>query len=391
MSVSIAVVIPTRNRADLAIAAIRSLQGQNVDLDVYVSDNSTTPEPLRAYCAKEPRVTYLRPASELRMPAHWDWALAEAQKRSSATHFTVHYDRRVSKPRHWGAVAAVAARHRGAVITYTADNISHWPPPLRIWQSAWTGRLFEIESAAAAARITSGDFNAVAHAVPILSNCLVPRAILDAMRERFGDVCNSTTPDAAFASRFLAVCDRYLHHDVSIGIVYGSKRSNGIGFLRGEGGDFSDFRESFRDRSWLAASPLPGVNLGQNMLYHEYELVRAVSGDRLPPLDRRAVIDDLAQAVGWVADDSERAAFLDLMRREGWTGEEPNFAPRAPLRVRLQQAYCRFRMWMGAVPPTVCGLPFRNDRSALRACLRHPRSPETNAGHLALLSPVEIT
>src|SRR5687768_14594798 len=78
--VSLGLVIPTRNRARLAIEAVRSvLNEQGCRFEVFVSDNSTDETEVRRladFCAQEadPRLTYLRPEAALGMPAHWDWA-----------------------------------------------------------------------------------------------------------------------------------------------------------------------------------------------------------------------------------------------------------------------------------------------------------------------------
>ena len=77
MKATIAVLIPTRNRPELAVDAVRSLLDQDCALDIYVSDNSTDPEPLREFARTEPRVHYLRPQTELSMPQHWDWAMRQ--------------------------------------------------------------------------------------------------------------------------------------------------------------------------------------------------------------------------------------------------------------------------------------------------------------------------
>ncbi|HEY0013296.1 MAG TPA: hypothetical protein VGB79_10665 [Allosphingosinicella sp.] len=388
---AIAALIPTRNRADLAIAAVRSLIDQDCAIDIYVSDNSADPEPLRAFCQSEPRATLLRPPRELAMPEHWDWGIGQVLERSSATHVTVHYDRKLSKPNEWGRIEAIAARHPDMLVNFAVDHISQWPPPLRIWQAPWTGKLFAIETAAAAAEIAGARLATMGHTLPILSNCVVPRAILEAIAARFGDICKSTGPDSAFMSRFLALADRYLHLDRTTGIVYGAHRSNGMGYMRGKGGDFADFKKTFGDRAWLPAGPLPGINLGQNMLYHEYELVRRETGDRLPPVDRAAALAEMAEALIWVDDPGARAELAALLRREGWTGEEPGPIVAPKWREYLGQWRARLWVrWSGEKLPMMSGFAYRSDRAALRAALRNPRRREEEAGHLAHLRPVQV-
>lgn len=386
---AIAAVIPTRNRPELAIQAARSLIDQDARIDIYISDNSSSPEPLRDFCAGEPRVTWLRPAAELSMPEHWDWAIRQVLERSSATHLTVHYDRKLSKPDHWGRLETLAVQRPDRLIAFPVDHVSREPAPLRIWQTGWTGKLFEIETARVAALVAAGRIEQMAHAIPILSNCVVPRPVLDAIARRFGNICNSTGPDSCFTSRFLALFDRYLFHDRATGIVHSAHRSNGMGYMTGKGGDFADFVKTFGDRPWLDAAPLPGINLGQNMFYHEYELVRRETGERLPPLDRGKVVGELAQSLRWIADPRAKAELLERLRSEGYDGPGPSPFPRRGWRAALLQARWRRLMAKGRVPPHICGFAYRSDREALAAGLRYPRQAGGD-DHLALLQPAEV-
>jgi hypothetical protein len=391
VTASIAALIPTRNRARLAMAAVRSLAAQDVPIDIYVSDNGSSPEPLRRFCRGRPGVTYLRPDRELAMPEHWDWALNQVLERSAASHVTVHYDRKVSKPRSWGRLAADAAERPDDLMSFSTDQVSPVPPPRRLWQAPWTGKLFEIACARLAAAIARADVAAAGQALPVLSNCLVPRDVFAAIARRFGSICISATPDSCFTARFLAVSDRYFHHDAALGIVYAAHRSTGLGYMRGRGGDFADYVAMFGRRAWLEAAPLPGVNLGMNMLYHEYELVRRETGDRLPPLDRRAVLDDLAQALVWIEDAGERAAMAARLREDGWSGAEPPPHEPPPWDLRREELKCRWRMFRhGEVPAHISGFSFLSDGNAIRAALRYPRPPDAAPAFLEALGPVEV-
>jgi hypothetical protein len=391
VTAAIAAIVPTRNRAELAMRAVRSLLDQDCEIDIYLSDNSASPDALRDYCAKRRRVTWLRPPRELSMPEHWEWAIGEAMARSPATHFTLHYDRKASKPRHWGELQRLASRNPDLLITFANDQISHHPPPLRLWQAPWTGKMFRLATATVAALIAQSRIMEVLHAVPALSNCLIPRTVLETISGRFGSVCSSTGPDSAFLWRFLALHERYLHYDRAPGVVYASHRSNGLGYLRGTGGDFADYRKTFGERPWLDLAPLPGVNLGQNMLYHEHERVRRETGDRLPPLDRAAAIADLGRHLAMIEDPEGKAELRRLLAAEGWAGREADPPPAPTPEAKEWEREQRFRMrWFGKAPPTITGFSFRDDKEALRYAMRFPRAPQPSAGHLDVLGAVEI-
>src|SRR5688572_21373546 len=96
-AVKIAIVIPTRNRPQLAINAVKSLLDQDCEIDIFVADNSSSPDGLPDFC-RDSGVHYLRPGSELSMPENWDFAVRRAMEISDASHFSVHYDRKFSRP-----------------------------------------------------------------------------------------------------------------------------------------------------------------------------------------------------------------------------------------------------------------------------------------------------
>jgi len=389
MTSTIAAVIPTRNRAEIAIRAVRSLLEQDCAIDIFLSDNSTSPDRLREFSRNEPRVHYLRPERELPMAEHWDWALQQAMARSGASHFTVHYDRKYSKPGHWGGAAELASQRPDRLITYPIDMIVDEPPPLRLWQAGWTGKTFVVQTAWVVALAAAGRVQDAGHTIPVLSNCIVPREILQSIIDRFGDVCVSIASDSCFSVRFLALHDDYLHYDRALAVSYAPHRSAGLGFLSGGGRDFADFRRMWGERPWLDASPVPGLNLGQNMYLHEYELVRRKTGDRLPPLDRKGCLDHLGESLIWVRDGRQRASLCKVLEDHGWTGKPPPVARRTPME-KLRDRMTAFRIGhFGFVPPNLFGAPFPDDDVALHYALNHPRPPETNLDHLPMPEPVE--
>lgn len=389
MTPRLAILIPTRNRPAFPVNAARSLADQDRDLEIYVSDNSTSGDALRD-AFHDSRAQLLRPPREMAVAEHWDWAIREVLSRSASTHLVVHHDRRWSYPNAWGAIASVAARWPGSLITFGTDAITDTPPPLRLWQTPWTGKVFRIRSDKAANVIAQGRIAEAGHALPMLAQCAVPVEILRAVLDRFGDVCNSTGPDIAFMARFLALFDDYLHADRALGVLYAPERSTSMGWYRGEGGDFHDLQRLHGDRPWLDAAPLPGVHVGSNMLFHEYERVRRVTGDRLPPLDHRAYLGELGAGLRWVTDARRRESLRTLLVAAGWTGESPELppAPRWPVRLRHRLTLLAGRAARN--PPLIHGFAFRDDAEALRAAMRHRRPAQESHEHLSVFEPEEL-
>jgi hypothetical protein len=429
--VSIAIVIPTRNRASLAINAIRALVDQpGCRLQVFVSDNSSSPDEIRQlskFCSSRAnsRITYLRPPQELAMATHWDWAMQQALSLSDADYFTIHYDRMLMKPRELTLLGEVAARFPNLLITYARDQTLDLTLPVMVCQTPWTGKVYEVQTSRVITLARRGLITEIGHPIPVLSNCLVPRSMLENIRQRFGSICDSTGPDSCFMARFCALYDTSLHFDRPLGILYASHRSNGWGYMKGRtDGDFADFLAASGNQHWLEASPIPGVSLGQNMLYHEYELVRRATGTRLPPLDVEACLGELGRSLKWIDDPKTKTYYHALLKEHGWEDEQtssqipaevpepaelqrsnvpPPSGPTNPLKFivnKLRQTVARglysqratlFRAdYLGLKPPHICGFTFRNNRKAIQYALTYPRYPDEDNPFIAAVEPVEI-
>jgi hypothetical protein len=390
VTVEIAVIIPTRNRDSLAIAAARSLLGQGVE--IFVSDNSDVPGSVRGFCEAQDGVHYLRPSSVLPMADHWDWAVRQAMSLSRATHFSVHYDRKLSIPGLWPALAAAAAASPDLLTTFMYDNVLAYPPPRRVWQVPWTGKIYSVSAKRLRALIAGGEVHAIANVLPLLSNCIAPREVLEGMIARFGSICRGAAPDSAFMARYLALHDRCLHFDRSLAVMYGSERSTGMGYLRGAGGDFADFRRIYGDGAWLEDAPVPGVSLGFNLMFHDYEMVRRETGELLPRINRQAVLDTLATDLRWLADPEEKARLMQVLRDHGWSGREPQpFAEPGAPRTAYHHAMLLGARFLRIAPKSLNGVSFRDDSTALAFALRYPRRRQGYAEHIALAEPVELT
>src|SRR5262245_58396293 len=118
------VVIPTRNRPDLAARTIRSVLAQEGgDLQVLVSDNSTMDQAVRdlaTTCEQlgDRRLHYIRPPTPLSMSRHWEYALSEASRFLGFSHVLYLTDRMLLKHHALKTLADLAAAYPDAVINY---------------------------------------------------------------------------------------------------------------------------------------------------------------------------------------------------------------------------------------------------------------------------------
>ena len=386
MSVVLATVVPTRNRASLAIQGIQSILAErDRDVRILVSDNSSKPEEidrLASFCAKQndERLVYLRAPESMPMGTHWNWAIAQALRSFDATHVTVHYDRKVTRAGELALLSRLAEKHPEMVITFGWDAIVTFDDARRnqVVYAAGDGRLYEIDAARVLANIAGGRVQNLPVAMPLLNNCLVPRQVLASVTQRFGNICDSVAADVSFTFRVLGMYDRYLYLSRGLGVLHAFSRSHAAGFLTGKPNDLADLRAMWGDRPWLDAAPIPGLTVGQNMLFHEYVLAQRVFGpERFPPIDIDGYLRELGSAVPLIADPVTREEIRATLERHGWRegGERQPTLRRVArsLRARVSSLRRRFGQATGLMPRDVAGVPFLSEAEALQVAIAMPR------------------
>ena len=384
-------VLVTRDRTELAMTAIQSLLTQEgCTVDLVVSDNSSSAEDalrLEEYCRAYSRVRYIRPSHELPMPAHWDWAIEQAMTLSDATHFGVQYDRKLWKPGELRVFTAACAADPRTTVVYGCDVAFQRPQGVEAWAMPVTGRLYEIRTSAVVHLTSRGMVHQLGSAYPLLANCMVPRPSLERVRARFGTICDSATPDAGFTYRLCAVDERYLDLDRAPVLAHAYRLSNGFSYLRGDGGgSYGDFQKLWGDRPWLDAAPIPGLDLGWNIVFHEYTLVQRVMGEeQFPPIDREGYLRDLAYGLVWIDDPVRKEEMRRILGEHGWREDVSDARP--PLRRLLSRLRGAIRR---TPPPQQPPVPtFPSDDEAVQYLLQ-PRPFAQQNPQLAPLEPVEV-
>ncbi len=285
------VVIPTRNRSDLAIRSVRSVveyQGQDVQL--LVSDNSTNAsdiETLSEFCRDlaDSRVTYLRPPQPLPMTEHWEWAMQQALNFAEASDFLYLTDRSMFKPGELAKVIDLARQHPDQVIAYDWITIFDHLNPIFVEERGHTGRTIPV-SAQRLLDLTSRSL--IPNCLPRMMNNCAPRAVIEKIIQKFGNVFASTSPDYNFCYRCLEVVDEILFYDAAAYVSYAIPRSNGVsamGLATAATEDF-DSQLNLISQSRSFATPEPGFETPVNYALHEYCLVKAESqSSKFPELD----------------------------------------------------------------------------------------------------------
>ena len=318
--IRLAIGIPTRNRADLAMAAVDSVaRAGHRAVTVVVSDNSTDEQESRQlaeFCART-SVEYVRPPEPLPMAAHWEWLRRTILDRTSATHIAYLTDRMVFVAGALTELLAIVERHPDRVLAYWEDRVEDIDTPVKLVQSHWTGQLVELDARRLielSSRAVYGDY------LPRMLNSIVPVAVLRAIEERFGSVFESVAPDYAFAYRCLAVCESVLLLDRACLIQYAMTRSAGISYLRGKpNAHAADFARNLVTHRF-PASPEPAFETTANAILNEYCAAREQAGaGRFPPLDRHAYLRANAVSASRIEDDAWRSRMQELLRAHGWS------------------------------------------------------------------------
>jgi len=337
------VVIPTRNRADLAQRALASVLAQEPACKVLVSDNSTDSaqrEPLAAACAAAGgRVRYVCPPAPIPMAPHWEWARKAAQEDTRATHLTYLTDRMVFLPGALADLHAAAAAFPDEAISGYEDVVEDHRRPVRVTRHPCSNELVRVRSEHLLALVRHGQ---LAVGLPRMLNTIAPRTLLDAIEDRFGTVFDSIAPDFCFTFKTLVVADTCVVWDRSLRLHSGLDRSNGRAQMRGiASADSRDFDAETGAAGFAPATPLPGVATICNAALNEYfEVMRSSRDPRLRPIPAHHYLGRLAEDTPLLEDPSLRSATEAQLRDAGW-GPWPRVKRLASFAGRLVSFYAQ--------------------------------------------------
>lgn len=401
------VIVPTRNRASLAIGAIQSVLSQHNDnVQVLVSDNSTIAEEIASlsrFCrdSQDERLHRVAPQEPLPMTRHWNFAMEKAL-RTDASHFTVLTDRMMFKAGELEPLLRVVERHPSKIISYKHDRIIDNKRPIRLFLNEWTGKLLEINSA----QLLYLTSRAVLHeSLPRILNCIVPRTILKATEKTFGNIFGSLAPDLSFCYRALALEDSILFYDKAVLIMWAQDRSVGQTEARGiTNNDHADFFAKVKSAKPYSAAPVPQLRTVFNAIIHEYCLAKQESGSpKFTEVDMDRYLRLIALDLEDFEDEKFRTEMEQILATHGWTPpqrngmESPLFKKllvpavwRDKLRHTVTSALTK-RVWLslekylGIRPPEVNSFQFDSPQEALAYALKFPRRPRASLPEHKLL------
>jgi len=414
---ALAVVIPTRNRGALASAAIRSVLDSAIDrVSIFISDNSSERgdvDSLFAFCARvhDPRVTYLRPPAPLGMTDHWNWALDSSISASRPTHVTFLTDRMMFQPGGLKALLDVVGSWPEDVVSFNFDSVDDRSTPVRLAQTAWSGKTLRIASKKFLDMAANADV--IQRSLPRMLNSAVPVPLLDEMRRRFGQVFGSLSPDYCFSYRCLSLVPTTLYLDRPCIIDYAQGRSLGRSVVAGrqspELGDFIGFAGA---RGLNFAAPIPSILTASNAVIHEYCFVASELGDgTMKPVAMQPYLTRLASEVARLEDEDLRREYYEVLSGHGLTSATlPSVGPvgtrlaelrrnpvqfatkvRRALPSRILGHHITKPLWLrmarwGIHPPGQQRFHFCSTDEALEYARRYPRRPNSTVAHLGPLA-----
>jgi hypothetical protein len=311
------IIIPTRNRSEMAFRSLRSALAIPAPLRVLVSDNSTNAEERRrlaALCDRldDGRVVYITPPTSLPQGPHWEWAINHALAAFPFNHFTLVTDRILIRPALWPRLIAAVQRRPDRVLTYSHDSIDDHVQPIRLTQQQWSGRIVPATSARFLSLASQADFKIW---LPRLYNCIVPRHVFDAIRFRYSHICRSRSPDFNFCFKCLTIVPYVNIYDASPIVDYAKARSIGNSAARGVmSADRLDHLEQARRFGLTSVAPAPEIRSVGNAIVSEYLAVRYEgNSDTMPDIDRHAYIRMLAHEIRAMENPQQRDALHGLL------------------------------------------------------------------------------
>lgn len=289
MSFKLLVVIPTRNRPDLAINAIRSaIEQSGTEFEVIVSDNSTdeaNKADLMDHCRGlgDDRVRYIAPEEPLPMTKHWEWAMRQSLRLSDFTHVTYLTDRTVFKNFAFSRLDGICGRFPDKLITYRSESIYDEEGRVRLEQTGATGRIFELTSDLLIDSFLTLDW---VSPFPAMLNSCVPRQLVETIAELHGEIFSSISPDFNFGFKVLDLVDSILHIDETLLVSYGNKFSNGINIAKGTftNDASADFTSRIDKADIYIDSILPFGTTIVDAVLNEYFYIRKNAKKRSFPL-----------------------------------------------------------------------------------------------------------
>lgn len=320
----LAILIPTRNRGELACRAALSILQSSAGLpvDIIISDNSTDDQEsarIDAFLAKgaSRNASLIRPTVPLAMTEHWQWAISQVRSISTSTHFFILTDRMLFKDGELAKLLSIIMAYPDELVSFTYDRIGDYSQPITFLPLPRTGLLYRMDAKDLLHKTANMVFYSC---LPRMLNCVVPGSVLDAIEARFGTIFASISPDYCFCYRALGILESILYYDKSVLVNYASNRSNGASFTRGiMTRDRKDFERNLPPHALNGSAPIPQLKTVGNAVIHEYCNVRQYfSSGKFPEVALHPYLEYMASEIRAFLDPTVLADAENVLARHGW-------------------------------------------------------------------------
>jgi glycosyltransferase involved in cell wall biosynthesis len=314
------VVIPTRNRPDMAVIAMKSVLRQDFrDFEVIISDNSSPQHATTLAdavgAAADSRVRYVQPPDELNMGEHWEFALGHAR----GEYVGYLTDRMVFKRDALARLHAEITNRGSRVISYSSSGILEMEPPYRLQRPPFSGRAETFKAGWVVSLLAR---SISPWGAPCMLNSFATRDLVTEMKSTYGSLMASVAPDAAFCVHALDHVDTFDYLDVPLMISYGRATSNGTGFGTGVLNESArEFAARIGLQGGLPYAPITEIVNNHNIRANEYCRMRAIQrSGRFVELDLAAYCEEMAAELtlqGPNALSQDWARLDEFMRANG--------------------------------------------------------------------------
>ncbi len=373
------IVIPTRNRAELAINAINSVLSQeNCELELIVSDNSTDEAEVSrladyVHQSDDKRLRYIRPPKILPMTEHWNWAMQQALEISQSNHITFLTDRLLFAKNCLQNLQSILTKYPAKIVSYTFDSIEDSKTPVSLSQVRYTGKLFEIESASVLKLYAEMER---IQALPKMLNSVAPRELMTKIFEKYGNYFFSISPDYNLAFRSLDLEESILYYDRPLLISYGNNRSNGWNVLQGNfNQDALDFIKNLSSTEICFDSPVKAIWVLPNAIIHEYCCAKphAVS-DKFSEINQKKYLLSLVENVISYKNETMRIEMLKKLRA-ALGSDLTKYHAQAAIEHKRRGLKIRLHNLTNSASPYLLKTNFENVEDAINFATASPRQP----------------
>lgn len=274
MKKTLTILIPSRNRLELLLRALQSIEKvklADVYLNVVVSDNSDTP--YQEIVSTLP-LRIIRPPSRLPMPQHWDWMLNQVE----SDYFCVLTDRSLIFPENFAQAFMAFQSANADLISYSFAGYSDHYSPYFVGGLGYSNKSYLLTSNSIMEDARKSHYWA---AFPRALNCIFSSRVVSALREKYGCVFGGCSPDINFAFKYLSVFEDFIYLDKPVFLSIGINHSNGRAFLKGQNTELSTWalRESPWQISKIESLPsIADVPSAINYISHEMADVCGLAG-----------------------------------------------------------------------------------------------------------------